>query len=288
MGGKRLRPVLAYMSSNLFSDNVDKTTYPAIGLEIFHNFSLLHDDLMDNASIRRGQPTVHIKWDPNTAVLSGDAMLIDAYKYIAKVPLNILPTILEIFTTTAMEVCEGQQYDMDFEKRLDVIESEYIEMIRLKTAVLLAASLKIGAILGDAKHDDVERLYEFGLNIGLAFQLKDDLLDVYGDPLNFGKEIGGDIISNKKTFLLIKALEASNKENKTTLSKWIQATSFDVNAKIKAVKDIYDELNLESTTEKLIQKYYLAALNCLTEVNVSDDRKKELLMYTNDLMNREK
>ncbi|MGV8962338.1 MAG: polyprenyl synthetase family protein [Candidatus Saccharimonadaceae bacterium] len=288
MGGKRLRPVLAYMSSNLFSDNVDKTTYPAIGLEIFHNFSLLHDDLMDNASIRRGQPTVHIKWDPNTAVLSGDAMLIDAYKYMAKVPLNILPTILEIFTTTAMEVCEGQQYDMDFEKRLDVIESEYIEMIRLKTAVLLAASLKIGAILGDAKHDDVERLYEFGLNIGLAFQLKDDLLDVYGDPLNFGKEIGGDIISNKKTFLLIKALEASNKENKTTLSKWIQATSFDVNAKIKAVKDIYDELNLESTTEKLIQKYYLAALNCLTEVNVPDDRKKELLMYTNDLMNREK
>ena len=288
IGGKRLRPILAYMATNLFVDNIDKTTFPAIALEIFHNFSLLHDDLMDKASIRRGQPTVHIKWDPNTAVLSGDAMLIDAYKYIAKVPVNVLPTILEVFTTTAMQVCEGQQYDMDFEKRLDVKESEYIEMIRLKTAVLLAAALKIGAILGDANKDDADRLYEFGINIGIAFQLKDDLLDVYGDPLNFGKEVGGDILSNKKTFLLIKALENSSKESNATLLKWINAENFDAKAKINAVKDIYDELNLESTTDKLIQKYYIAALSCLSEVNVSDPRKKELLIYTNDLMNREK
>lgn len=288
IGGKRLRPILAYMASNLFVDNINKTTFPAIALEIFHNFSLLHDDLMDKASIRRGQPTVHIKWNPNTAVLSGDAMLIDAYKYIAKVPVNVLPTILEIFTSTAMQVCEGQQYDMDFEKRLDVNESEYIEMIRLKTAVLLAASLKIGAILGDANNNDAERLYEFGINIGIAFQLKDDLLDVYGDPLNFGKEVGGDILSNKKTFLLIKALENSSKESNATLLKWIHLEHFDADAKINAVKDIYDELNLESTTEKLIQKYYLAALSSLSEVSVSDDRKKELLMYANDLMNREK
>ncbi len=288
IGGKRMRPILAYMATNLFTDDIDKTTYPALAIEIFHNFSLLHDDLMDNASIRRGKPTVHKHWNANTAVLSGDAMLIDAYNYITKVPPNALSPILEVFTNTAMQVCEGQQYDMDFEKRLNVIESEYIEMIRLKTAVLLAASLKIGAILGKASDDDAERLYEFGIYIGLAFQLKDDLLDVYGDPLNFGKQIGGDIISNKKTFLLIKALENSDEKSNATLKEWIAAESFDDNAKINAVKKIYDGLNLESMTDKLIQKYYLAALNCLSEVNVSDDRKNSLLVYTNDLMNRDR
>jgi len=288
LGGKRLRPILAYMSTNLFDDDVDKTASPAIALEIFHNFSLLHDDLMDKASIRRGHPTVHKKWNANTAVLSGDAMLIDAYKHIVKVPANVLPEVLEVFTTTAMEVCKGQQYDMDFEKRLDVKESEYIEMIRLKTAVLIAASMKIGAILGGASKKDAGKLYEFGINIGLAFQLKDDLLDVYGDQDNFGKQIGGDILSNKKTFLLIKALEITNKENNAILQKWITAQDFDSGAKINAVKKIYDELNLESLTYKLIKKYYLAGLNCLLEVNVTEDRKEELLTYTNNLMNREK
>lgn len=288
LGGKRLRPILAYMATSLFSDDLEKTTAPALGIEIFHNFSLLHDDLMDNASMRRGEPTVHIKWDANAAVLSGDAMLIDAYKYITKVDTDVLPAILDVFTTTAMQVCEGQQYDMDFEKRLNVKESEYIEMIRLKTAVLLAASLKIGAILGNASEDDAKKLYDFGINIGLAFQLKDDLLDVYGNPIDFGKNIGGDILCNKKTFLLIKALENTDKKSNATLKQWITAESFEPEAKINAVKEIYDDLNLEAHTNKLIQKYYLAALNCLSGVNVSDKKKEQLLIYTNDLMNREK
>ena len=288
LGGKRLRPILAYMATNLFSDNIDNATASAIGLEIFHNFSLLHDDLMDNASIRRGEPTVHIKWDANTAVLSGDAMLIDAYKYITKVDTDVLPAILDVFTTTAMQVCEGQQYDMDFEKRLNVKESEYIEMIRLKTAVLLAASLKIGAIIGNAGEEDANKLYDFGINIGLAFQLKDDLLDVYGNPIEFGKNIGGDILCNKKTFLLIKALENSDDKSNAILQQWITAESFDPKSKINAVKEIYDNLKLESLTDKLIQKYYIAALNCLSGVNVSNEKKEQLLIYTNNLMNREK
>lgn len=288
LGGKRLRPILAYMATNLFTDDIEQTTSAAIAIEMFHNFSLLHDDLMDNASLRRGQPTVHLKWNANTAVLSGDVMLIDAYNYIVKVPEDVLPDILAVFTTTAMQVCEGQQYDLDFEQHLDVKESEYIEMIRLKTAVLLAASLKIGALLGGASKEDVERLYDFGINIGLAFQLKDDLLDVYGDTQSFGKEIGGDILSNKKTFLLIKALENSNEENNATLQKWLSAENFDTDAKINAIKKIYDGLNLDSITDKLIQKYYLAGLNCLSEVNVSEGRKRELLIYTNNLMNRKK
>lgn len=288
LGGKRLRPILAYMATNLYSDDIEQTTAPAIGIEIFHNFSLLHDDLMDKASIRRGEPTVHKKWNANTAVLSGDAMLIDAYRYISKVSTEVLPRIFEVFTSTAMEVCEGQQYDMDFEKRLDVDEDEYIEMIRLKTAVLVAASLKIGAIMGNASEEDSNWLYQFGVNIGLAFQLKDDLLDVYGDPIEFGKNIGGDILSNKKTILLIKALEKTNKKENATLHQWIAAESFNPEAKINAVKEIYDVLKLESHTNNLIQKYYLAALECLSEVNVSDERKQQLLIYTNNLMNREK
>ncbi len=288
LGGKRLRPILAYMATNLFSNNLEKTTAPAIGLEIFHNFSLLHDDLMDNASVRRGEKTVHTKWDDNTAVLSGDAMLIDAYRYIMKVDIDVLPRILDVFTATAMQVCEGQQYDMDFEKRLNVDESEYIEMIRLKTAVLLASSLKIGAILGNASSEDANRLYDFGINIGIAFQLKDDLLDVYGNPIEFGKNIGGDILCNKKTFLLIKALENSNKAQEKTLQDLISAANFDSEAKISAVKEIYDDLKLENLTNKLIQKYYLAALSCLSEVNVPDDRKQQLLIYTDKLMKREK
>lgn len=288
IGGKRLRPILTYMATNLFTEDIDISTFPALGVEIFHNFSLLHDDLMDNATMRRGQPTVHTKWNDNTAVLSGDAMLIDAYNYITKVPKGVLPSILENFTSTAMQVCEGQQYDMDFEKRLDVNESEYIEMIRLKTAVLVATSLKIGAILGNASEADANRLYEFGINIGLAFQLKDDLLDVYGNQFDFGKKIGGDIISNKKTFLLIKALEISTSSVNAIIQQWITAECFDSDAKINAVKEIYDDLNLETITNKLIQNYYLAALNNLSQVNVSDDRKKELLTYTSNLMNREK
>lgn len=288
LGGKRLRPILAYMATNLFNDNLEKTTAPAIGLEIFHNFSLLHDDLMDNASVRRGKETVHTKWDANTAILSGDAMLIDAYNHMVKVDIDILPRILRVFNTTAMQVCKGQQYDMDFEKRLDVDEAEYLEMIRLKTAVLVAASLKIGAIIGNASEEDADKLYDFGINIGIAFQLKDDLLDVYGNSKEFGKKIGGDILCNKKTFLLIKALEKSDKTTNLILQDWISAENFNPEAKINAVKEVYDDLKLEALTNKLIQKYYIAGLDCLSEVNVSDDRKEQLLIYTEELMNREK
>src|SRR5690554_2222612 len=244
VGGKRIRPLLLLMATDLFGKELESSLGPAIGIEIFHNFTLLHDDLMDNSDIRRGKPTVHRKYGTNSAILSGDAMLIESYRYMATAPPAILPELLALFTKTAMKVCQGQQLDMDFEKRSDVTESEYLEMIRLKTAVLLGCALKMGAMIGGATSQDAELLYDFGINIGLAFQLKDDLLDVYGDPRTFGKNIGGDILSNKKTFLLIKALENSNKEQNSALKEWILAETFDAEAKINAVKEIYDDLNL--------------------------------------------
>lgn len=288
LGGKRLRPVLTLLSANLFSSDVKRAMQAALAVEIFHNFSLLHDDVMDRADMRRGHATVHKKWNDNTAILSGDAMLVEAYKHIADVPQNLLPEILSLFSQTAMEVCKGQQYDMDFETRTDVSESEYLEMIRFKTAVLIACALKIGAIIGGAPASDADQLYEFGINIGMAFQLRDDLLDVYGDPGKFGKNIGGDIVCNKKTFLLIKALEKSDKLQRKELDQWIRAEKFDATLKINAVKNIYDALNLKRISESLIEKYYLAALDCLSSVAVSDERKKELLTLAENLMYREK
>jgi len=288
LGGKRLRPVLTLMAVDLFGKEVEAAINPALAIEIFHNFSLLHDDLMDQADMRRGYPTVHKKWNANSAILSGDAMVIEAYKYIARVPPAFLPEILDLFSTTAMEICKGQQYDMDFEQRQDVSETEYIEMIRLKTAVLIGCALKIGAIMANASANDADALYAYGLNMGLAFQLKDDLLDVYGDPTTFGKKIGGDIVSNKKTFLLIKALKNSNNHQKQELQRWLSATDFDPEAKINFVKNIYDELNLKFISENLIEKYYLASLDCLSSINVSDDRKKDLIDLSENLMHREK
>ncbi|MDR1743793.1 MAG: polyprenyl synthetase family protein [Dysgonamonadaceae bacterium] len=288
LGGKRLRPVLALMATNLFSNDIKQTMDAALAIEVFHNFSLLHDDLMDRSELRRGQKTVHKKWNDNVAILSGDAMLIEAYKLIAKVPQNLLPEILELFSQTALEVCEGQQFDMDFETRLDVTETEYINMIRLKTAVLLACGLKMGAIIAKVPVQDADLLYQFGINIGLAFQLKDDLLDVYGDPKTFGKKIGGDILCNKKTYLLIKALKHARGKQKTELYNWITATDFDPEAKIDAVKKIYNDLNLMHITQNFIENYYLAALDCLSGVEVGDDRKKELLSLAENLMYREK
>lgn len=287
-GGKKLRPILTLMATNLFSDDIDLSIPPAIGIEIFHNFTLLHDDLMDRADMRRGNPTVHKIWGNNAAILSGDAMLIQAYMYIANVPINVLPEVLSVFSKTAMEVCQGQQYDMDFEKRMDVTEAEYMEMIRLKTAVLIACSLKIGAIMGKASANDSDLLYRFGINIGMAFQLKDDLLDVYGDAKTFGKKIGGDIVCNKKTFLLIKALENSDAAQRKELDKWLNAVDFDPSSKINAVKNIYNELNLKSLSENLIEKYYLSALDCFSKLSIADQRKEELLLLTEDLMQRKK
>lgn len=288
LGGKRLRPLLTLMAADLFGKEPDDVIDAAMGIEIFHNFSLLHDDLMDKADIRRGHPTVHKKWDDNSAILSGDAMVIEAYRYITKVPDSLLREVIDLFSATAMEICQGQQYDMDFEKRLDVSESEYLEMIRLKTAVLIGCALKIGAIIAVASPHDSDLLYHYGINMGLAFQLKDDLLDVYGNPETFGKKIGGDILCNKKTFLLIKALKNSGKSQREALEKWLLASEYDPEEKICFVKNIYDELNLKRITGNLIEKYYLASLDCLSSVNLPEDRKKELIELSENLMYREK
>ena len=288
LGGKRLRPVLALLAADLFGKNPKVAIAPAIAIEIFHNFSLVHDDLMDRADIRRGHPTVHKKWNANAAILSGDAMVIESYRQIARVPSRFLPEVLEVFSTTAMEICKGQQYDMDFEKRDDVTEDEYIEMIRLKTAVLIGCSLKMGAIMAETSPENANALYDFGINIGLAFQLKDDLLDVYGNPETFGKKIGGDILCNKKTYLLIKALKNAAPEQREELDRWLNAVEYNPEEKIEAVKKIYDELNLKQIAENLIEKYYLASLDCLASVRVSDERKQVLVDLAGNLMHREK
>ena len=261
LGGKRIRPALVLMACNLYKENVDTAVNPALGLEVFHNFTLLHDDLMDDADKRRNKPTVHKVWNANTAILSGDAMLIAAYQLIGETESESLKEILDLFTRTALEICGGQQYDMEFESRTDVTEEEYIEMIRLKTAVLLACALKMGAIMGNAPKADAETLYQFGINIGLAFQLQDDLLDVYGDTATFGKNIGGDILCNKKTF--------------------------DPAEKIAAVTAIYDQLRLKELSEEKIHAYYNQAINCLTSLNVAPERLNILKEVSARLMNRQ-
>ncbi len=288
LGGKRVRPMLALMAANLFTDNIEKAIKPALAIEIFHNFSLLHDDLMDKSDTRRGKPTVHKKWNNNIAILSGDAMLIESYKYIAQVPENTLPEILNIFSNMAIDVCKGQQLDMDYEEKIDVTEAEYLEMIRLKTGALIASALKIGAVMAGAQPSDADLLYDFGIHIGLAFQLRDDILDVYGNQSTFGKNIGEDIVNNKKTFLLLRALKTANPQQRQELERWIAMTEFDKDEKIEAVKKIYDELHLKTVSENMVEKYYLTALDCLSSVNVSNDRKKELYLLSENLTNREK
>lgn len=288
LGGKRIRPMLMLMSYALYKDDVESILPQAIGLETYHNYTLLHDDLMDNADVRRGKPTVHKKWDANTAILSGDSMLVLAYQRMQQCPADKLPAVLDVFTTTALEIGEGQQYDMEFETRSDVKEEEYIEMIRLKTSVLLACAMKIGALMADAPADDVELLYRFGERMGLAFQLQDDYLDVYGDPKIFGKAIGGDITSNKKTFMLINALNLAKGEDKAVLNKWINADTFDRNEKVAAVTDIYNRLGIDKMAKVKMEEYYVEALDALQEVKVSEERKKALLAYAAKMMKREK
>jgi len=284
LGGKRVRPVLAAMSYNLYKTDIEKSMPIALGIEIFHNFTLLHDDLMDRADTRRGKPTVHIKWNDNTAVLSGDAMLIEAYKEIGKTDTEYLPVILSLFSKTATEICCGQQLDMEFEKRVDVSISEYLEMIRFKTAVLLGCALKCGATIAGANNEDSQALYDFGINIGLAFQLMDDLLDVYGNPETFGKRIGGDILCNKKTFLLITALQ--HEDTKKELLDWINKTQFDEHEKIEAVTSIYNKLDLKKSSMELIHTYYEKALSQLDLVSVEHDRKMELRKLAESLLYR--
>jgi len=284
LGGKRLRPALALMSYNLYKDDLDKIMPVALAIEVFHNFTLLHDDLMDRADMRRGKPTVHIKWNDNTAVLSGDAMLIEAYKEIAKVESKFLHEALDLFSVTATEICCGQQLDMEFENRMDVTIPEYIEMIRLKTAVLLACALKEGAIIGGASDSDANHLYDFGINVGLGFQLKDDLLDVYGDSESFGKKIGGDILCNKKTYLLINAL--SKDSTKEELMSWINRTDFNEKEKIEAVTNIYNSMDLKQKSESLINDYYKKAIECLNKVDIEAEKKQELYKLAENLMSR--
>lgn len=285
-GGKRIRPALVLMACNLFMDDIKHAIKPAIGLEIFHNFTLLHDDIMDHADIRRGNQTVHKKWNENTAILSGDAMFIKAYEFFLDCESSNFREILKVFNITALEVCEGQQYDMEFEKRENVKENEYIRMIELKTSVLLAAALKIGALLGDASREDAELLYEFGRNIGIAFQLQDDYLDVYGDVKVFGKEIGGDIAANKKTFMLIKAMELAGEEAKKNLHTWLNQQEVLRETKVSAVTDIYNELGIGDIVKEKIKHYNQEAMNHLNQVSIPENKKSELKMLADSLMNR--
>ena len=288
LGGKRIRPMLMLMSYALYKDDVESILPQAIGLETYHNYTLLHDDLMDNADVRRGMPTVHRKWDANTAILSGDSMLVLAYQRMQNCPADKLPAVLDVFTTTALEIGEGQQYDMEFETRNDVREEEYIEMIRLKTSVLLACATKIGAIMADAPKEDVEHLYRFGERMGLAFQLQDDFLDVYGDPAVFGKAIGGDITSNKKTYMLINALQRADESQRAELEHWINAKEFDRNEKVQAVTRLYNEMGIRELCERKINYYFEESRKCLDQVGVSGELKAELRAYTLDMMKRQK
>lgn len=286
MGGKRIRPVLMLLGYNLYKEDTDKILMNAIALETYHNYTLLHDDLMDQADLRRGHETVHKKWNANTAILSGDSMLVLAYERMAQCDSRHLSDVLRLFTTTALEIGEGQQYDMEFETREDVREEEYIEMIRLKTSVLLACALKIGAILADASAEDADNLYKFGEQIGLAFQLQDDYLDVYGDSKVFGKKIGGDITSNKKTFMLINAFSHANEAQRQELEKWVNAKSFDREEKIAAVTRLYNEIGIDKMAQAKIAYYFEQSKKYLDAVLVPAERKEELQKYAQRMMKR--
>ena len=287
IGGKRIRPVLLLLTYNMYRDDIERVMPTAVGLETYHNYTLLHDDLMDKADMRRGMPTVHRKWDDNTAILSGDSMLVVAFQRVAQCPAENLQDILSLFTMTALEIGEGQQYDMDFENRMDVTEDEYIEMIRLKTSVLLACAVKMGAIMAGASDEDAKNLYAFGEKLGLAFQLQDDLLDVYGDPKVFGKAIGGDITSNKKTYMLINAILRANNEQREELIKWITTDNYDKEEKIKAVTKLYNKIGIRQLCEKKINDYFAEALTYLEKVNVPEEKKTALQRFTDQMMHRE-
>jgi len=287
MGGKRIRPVLMLLTYNMYKDDIGSAMTQACAIETYHNYTLLHDDLMDNADLRRGHVTVHKKWNANTAILSGDSMLVLAYQRMAQCDDSKIAPVLDIFTETALEIGEGQQYDMDFEHRNDVTEQEYIEMIRLKTSVLLACAVKIGAILADAPQSDADNLYKFGEQIGLAFQLQDDYLDVYGDTAVFGKAIGGDIISNKKTFMLINALARADERQTRELKTWIAASQFDEAEKVAAVTRIYNEIGIDELAKEKIGYYFDQSRKYLDAVGVAPERKVMLADYVSEMMNRQ-
>ena len=287
LGGKRIRPTLMMLAYNMFKEHPQDILPSACALETYHNYTLLHDDLMDNADLRRGHMTVHKRWDNNTAILSGDTMLVLAFQQIAMCRPDKFKEIFDLFTATALEIGEGQQYDMEFENRNDVTEEEYIEMIRLKTSVLLACATKMGAILADASDEDAEKLYKFGEKIGLAFQLQDDFLDVYGDTKVFGKAIGGDIISNKKTYMLINAIEKASKQQRETLEYWINMPEPDPQEKVAAVTEIYNEIGINQLALSKIDELFQEGLRWLNEVGVPEHNKQEMLAFTKEMMKRE-
>ncbi|AKP51512.1 polyprenyl synthetase family protein [Cyclobacterium amurskyense] len=289
LGGKRIRPLLTLLAYGLYKEDYQKVLTPAAAIEVFHNFTLMHDDIMDNAPLRRGKATVHEKWDDNTAILSGDVMLVKAYDLFLSITPEYLKESLQLFSKTAAEVCEGQQMDMNFENREFVSEAEYLNMIRLKTAVLLGFSLQLGAVLAGASKEDSNHLYDFGVNIGVAFQLKDDLLDVYADKEKFGKQVGGDILANKKTYLLVKANELAEGSVNENLQKWINSTSFNPEEKVKAVTSIYDQLQIKEKTLELMDDYFERGFNQLSSLQVKNTAGLQLLQnLTHNLANREK
>lgn len=287
LGGKRIRPVLMLMAYNLYKEEVDSVLPVAVGLETYHNYTLLHDDLMDKADMRRNKPTVHKVWNENTAILSGDTMLVLAYQQMCRIDNPVLlKKVLDIFTEMALEIGEGQQYDMEFETRDDVTEEEYIEMIRLKTSVLLASALKIGALLGSASDKEACLLYDYGVQVGLAFQLQDDYLDVYGDPAVFGKKIGGDILCNKKTYMLINALLLADDRQRAELKRWIDAREYEPQEKIQAVTALYDQIGIRELCDKKITAYFEKAGECLNALEVDDCRKQMLREFIGSLIHR--
>ena len=289
MGGKRLRPALMLQAYNIYREDPESILPQACALETYHNFTLLHDDLMDNAPVRRGKPTVHKQWDANTAILSGDAMLSLAFqRMLENCPDNCLRAVMELFTETTLLIDEGQQMDMEFETRDDVAEEEYIEMIRLKTSVLLACALKMGALLANAPAEDAEQLYQFGVSLGLAFQLQDDYLDVYGDPAVFGKSIGGDILCNKKTYMLINALNRADEQQQQEMNRWLNDKDSDAKEKIAAVKHLYNVIGIDQLAKQKIEQYFDQARQQLVALNVDEQRKLILVDYMNDMMNRRK
>lgn len=287
LGGKRLRPMLTLLSYSLYKKDVKQITPYAIAVEAFHNFTLMHDDIMDKAPLRRGSPTVHEKWNINTAILSGDVMLVNVYNMFLGIDDRLLKDVLRAFNQCASAVCEGQQWDMEFERQQNVTEAQYLKMIKLKTAALLGFSLELGAMLAGASAKDCMSLREFGNNVGIGFQLKDDLLDAYADSKKFGKQVGGDIIANKKTFLLIKSLELAQKKHKEALEYWITVKKFNKTEKVKAVKEIYDALMIPGLTEKKINSYFKKGFSKLDNLDCSADAKAQLINFTELLIGRE-
>ena len=286
LGGKRMRPVLTLMSAEIFNENYAKALPAALAVEVFHNFSLVHDDIMDDAPLRRGNVTVHEKWNINTGILSGDAMLILAYQYFEHYEPVVFRDLAKLFSKTALEVCEGQQWDVDFETRSDVTIPEYLKMIEFKTAVLVAAAMKMGAIVAQTSAENGDLIYDFGLNLGLAFQLQDDYLDAFGDPATFGKQVGGDIIENKKTYLYLKAIEFASSEERKQLLQLFSVSLEDNSSKIEEVKTLFNATGASKATQQAIQAYTLKAFATLDKMNISSDKKAMLKAFGENLMNR--